>query len=65
MRNRFKCSFVLNASFTTKDNYFIVAIDEACEAFNKVLLEIGYTRKIEVYDTKRHQVYAPQQQPLY
>ena len=33
--------FVLNSSFTTKNNYFQVAIDEACEAFNKVFLEFG------------------------
>ena len=39
--------FVLNSSFTTNDNYFRVAIYEACEAFNKVLLEFGYTQKIE------------------
>ena len=26
--------FVLNSSFTTEDQYFRVAIDEACEAFN-------------------------------
>ena len=30
--------FILNASFTTKDNYFRVAIDEACFASNKVML---------------------------
>ena len=57
--------FVLNSSFTTKDNYFRVAIDEACDAFNKVLFEFGYTQKIEVYDPKCHQTYAPQQHPLY
>ena len=57
--------FVLNSSFTTKDNYFTVAIDEACEAFTKVLLEFGYTQKIEVYDTECHQIYAPPQHPLY
>ena len=44
--------FLLNSSFTTKDNYFRVAIDEACEAFNTVLIEFGYTQKIEVYDPK-------------
>ena len=46
--------FVLNSSFTTKDNYFRVARDEACEGFIKVLFEFGYTQKIEVYDPKRH-----------
>ena len=39
--------FVPNFSFTTKNNYFRVAVDEACEAFNKVLIEFGYTQKIE------------------
>ena len=29
--------FVLNSSFTTKDNYFRTAIAEACEAFNKIM----------------------------
>ena len=57
--------FVLNSSFTTKDNSFRVAIDEACEAFNKVLLDFGYTQKIKVYDPNCHQVYAPQKHPLY
>ena len=56
--------FILNSSFTTKDNYFRVAIDEGCEALNKVLLEFGYTQTIEVYDPQCHQVY-PQQHHLY
>ena len=29
--------FVLNSSFTTKDEYFTVAIAKPCEAFNKML----------------------------
>ena len=37
--------FVLNSSFTAKEKYFRVAIDEACETFDKVLLEFGYTQK--------------------
>ena len=57
--------FVLNFSFTTKDNYFRVAIDEACVAFNKVLLEFGYTQKLEGCDPHCHQVYPPQQHHLY
>ena len=57
--------FVLNSSFTTKDNYFRVAKDETCEAFNKVLIEFGYTQKIEVYDPKCHQRHTPQQHSLY
>ena len=54
--------FVLKYSFTTKDNYFRVVIDEA---FNKVLHEFRYTQKIEVYDPKSHQVYATKQQTPY
>ena len=57
--------FVPNSSFRTEDNYFRVALNEACEAFNKVLLEIGYTQKREVYDPTRHQTYTPQQHPSY
>ena len=37
--------FVLNSAFTTKDNYFQVAIDEAIDAFNAVLLDFGYTQQ--------------------
>ena len=57
--------FVLNSSFTTKNNYFRVAIDEAREAFTKVPQEFEYTQKIEVYDPKNHQIYATQQHSLY
>ena len=38
---------------------------EACEAFNKVLLEFGYTQKIEIYDPQTYQVHPPQPNPLY
>ena len=57
--------FVLDSSFTTKDQYFRVAIDEACEAFNKMLLDFGYTQKLELYDPQTHQVNAPQSHPFY
>ena len=53
--------FILNSSFTTKDNYFRTAIDEACEAFNKIMTEFGYTQKLELYDPTRHQTNPPQQ----
>ena len=38
---------VLNSTFTftTKDEYFRVAIAEACDAFNKMLLHFGYTQR--------------------
>ena len=57
--------FVLISSFTTKDNYFRVAIDEARAAFNAVTLDFGYTQKLEVYDPKCHQANPPQQHPFY
>ena len=37
--------FVLISSFTTKDQYLRVAIDEACGHFNKMLLDFRYTQK--------------------
>ena len=40
----------LNSSFTTKDEYFRVALAEACDAFNKMLLNFGYTQNIEIND---------------
>ena len=42
--------FVLNSAFTTKDNYFQVAIDDAIDAFNAVLLDFGYTQQLQKYD---------------
>ena len=36
--------FVLNCSFTTKDHYFRVAVQEATDAFNKMLQDFGYTQ---------------------
>ena len=39
--------FVLNSSFTSKDEYFQMAIAEACDAFNKALIHFGYTQKLE------------------
>ena len=53
--------FVLNSSFTSKDNYFGVAIDEACEAFIKIMLDFEYTQKLEIYDPNTHQIHPPQQ----
>ena len=36
--------FVLNSSFTTKDNYFRAAVREATDAFNYMLKDFGYTQ---------------------
>ena len=35
---------ILNSAFTTKDNYFQVALDEAIDAFNATLTDFGYTQ---------------------
>ena len=43
---------VLNSAFTTKDNYFQVALDDAIDAFNVILLDFGYTH--QVHPTPKH-----------
>ena len=40
-------------------------MEEACEAFNKMMLDFGYTQKLEIYDPHTHQAHPPQQHPLY
>ena len=57
--------FVLNSSFTTKDQYFRVALQEATAAFNHMLQDFGYTQKLEVYEPIKHQTHSPQQHPLF
>ena len=57
--------FVLNSSFTTKDQYFRAAIQEAITAFINMLQDFGYTQKLEVYDPLMHQVHPPQQHPFF
>ena len=57
--------FKLSSSFTAKDNYFRTAVDEACEAFNKIMTEFGYTQKLEIYDPTEHQTNHPQQHPFH
>ena len=57
--------FVLNSSFTTKDQYFRAAIQEAIDAFNNMLKDFGYTQQLEIYDPIQHQAHPPQQHPLY
>ena len=43
--------FVLNSSFTSKDQYFCTALQEAIDAFNNMLKDFGYTQKLELYDS--------------
>ena len=57
--------FVLNSAFTSKDQYFKTAIQEAILAFNKVLKDFGYTQTLEYYDPQVHQAHPPPQHPLF
>ena len=57
--------FVLNSSFTSKDQYFRTALDEATDAFNNMLKDFGYTQKLELYDPLQHQAHPPSQNPLF
>ena len=57
--------FVLNSAFTSKDQYFHAALQEATNAFNGMLHSFGYTQNIELYDPHQHQAHPPQQHALY
>ena len=57
--------FVLNSSFTSKDQYFHIAIQEAITAFNNILQDFGYTQTLEYYDPNVHQAHPPPQHPLF
>ena len=57
--------FVLNSSFTSKDQYFHTAIQEAITAFNNILKDFGYTQTFEYYDPHVHQAHPPPQHPLF
>ena len=57
--------FVLNSSFTSKDQYFKAAIQEAIIAFNNVLQDFGYTQTLEHYDSTAHQSHPPIHYPLF
>ena len=57
--------FVLNSAFTTKDNYFQVALDDAIDAFNAVLLDCGYTQQLQRYNPETHQVHPPSKHPFW
>ena len=57
--------FVLNSSFTSKDQYSRVAIQEAMTAFNNTLQDFGYTQTLEYYDPITHQAHPPPQNPLF
>ena len=57
--------FVLNSSFTSKDQYFRAALQEATDALNNMLKNFGYTQKLELYDPLQHQAHPPSQHPLF
>ena len=57
--------FVLNSSFTSKDQYFRTAIQEATDAFNNMLKDFGYTQQLELYDPIQHQPHPPSQNSLF
>ena len=57
--------FVLNSAFTTKDNSFQVALDDAIDAFNAVLLDFGYTQQLQRYNPETHQVHPPSKHPFW
>ena len=48
-------AFVLNSSFTSKDQYFRAAIQEAMTAFKTTLQDFGYTQTLDYYDPNTHQ----------
>ena len=57
--------FVLNSAFTSKDQYFHAALQEATDASNEMLQSFGYTQELEIYDPHQHQAHPLQQHPLY
>ena len=44
---------VSNSAFTTKDNCFQVALDDAIDALIATLIDLGYTQKLQRYDPIR------------
>ena len=57
--------FVLNSSFTSKDQYFRTALQEATDALNNMLKDFGYTLKLELHDPLQHQAHPTQQHSLF
>ena len=60
-----KCCFRFESAFTSKDQYFHTAIQEAILAFNNILKDFGYTQTFEYYDPHVHQAHPPPQHPLF
>ena len=57
--------FLSNSEFTTKDNYFQTALDDAIDAFNATLLDFGYTQQLQRYDPETHQVHTTSKHPFW
>ena len=57
--------FILNSAFTSKDQYFKTALEEATQAFNNILNDFGYTQKLEPCNPNQHQAHPPPKHPLY
>ena len=57
--------FVINSSFTSKNQCFRTAIQEATDAFNNMLNDFEYTQKFELYDPIQHQTHPPSQNSLF
>ena len=53
--------FVLNPSFTSKDQDF----QEAMTAFNNTIQDFGNTQTLEPYNSYTHQAHPPPQNPLF
>ena len=56
---------LLNSAFTTKDNYFQVALDDAIDAFIATLLDFGYIQQLQRYDPDTRQVHPTPQHPFW
>ena len=57
--------FIVDTSFTTKDDYFRHALAEVCDALNATLRDFAYTQKLERYDPRQHQYHEPQKHPFH
>ena len=57
--------FVLHSAFTSADHYFQIALEEAIDAFNAVLVDFGYTQQLQRYNAQTHQTYPKQNHPFW
>ena len=57
--------FILHSPFSKNDYYFQIALEEATDAFNAVLLDFGYKQKLEKYNATTHQKHPKQPHPFW